>query len=117
MPFERSVEQQPVKRGVLAKRSDDLRGNVAEQSPVVPAFGQFVQFHKPAFATQGGFLFVQDRVVEILFAREMAEENGFAHAGGRRYVLGFRAAESVARETIDRYPQKLPAAVFARHPR
>src|SRR5580658_8964715 len=117
MSFERSVQQEPVKRGILAKGADNLTGHVPEESAIVAALRQFVHLYKPPLTTQGGFLFVQNRVVEVFLAHEMAEQNSFAYAGGRGNVLGFGAAKSVARKAIDGHAEKLPAAVFAGHPR
>ena len=115
VPFERGVQQQPVKGGVLAKGANQLPRHVLEQAAIVTALGQLVHLHKPAVAAQGGFLFVQNGVVKIFFAREMAEKDGFADARGGGDVLGLRAAEAVPGEALHGHPQQLPAAVLAGH--
>ena len=113
--FERGVQQQPVKRSVFAKRSNQLPAHVLEQAAIVAALGQFIHLHKPSVAAHGGFLFVQNRVIKILLAGEVAEQDGLADARRGGDVLGLGAAEAVAGEAFDRYPQQLPAAVLAGH--
>src|SRR5579859_5722542 len=114
--FERSVEEQAVKRGVVPKGANDLLRDMPEQPAIVPALGQFLHFDEPAVTSHGGFFFVQDRVVKIFLACEMAEEDSLADAGGCRNVFGLRSTKSVASETINRYTKQLAAAIFARHP-
>ena len=54
-------------------------------------------------------------MVKIFLAGEVAEKDGFAHAGGSGDVLGLGAAEAVPGKAFDRYPQQLPPAILTGH--
>ena len=71
MPFERCVQHQPVKCGVVAERADNLDRQVAEQPRVVTCIDEGLQLRDPPVGAVLVFPGVQNGMVEIFFRGEM----------------------------------------------
>jgi hypothetical protein len=88
-----------------------------EQSGVIPPIGESPQNIHELRRAMLVFLGVQNRVVQVFLAGEMTEDNRLAHTRCRGDVLGLGARESLPRENVDGYIQKLLAAVLPVHAR
>src|SRR5580658_2287765 len=115
MTFQGRVEHQPLKRRIVTERSDNMRRQMPEEAGVVAEVGEGPKLLNKMLIRAVAALHVQNGVVQVFLACEVPEQDCFANLGGSGDVLGLGAAESVARERINRHSQKLTPAVLAGH--
>ena len=111
--FQRRVHHHAMEGRLGFERFENLKDEAAEEAGVVAAIGEGSHFFKPLL---GAFVLLsgEDGLVEILLAREVAEQDRFADLGGGGDVAGFGSAEAVFRKQIHGDAKKLAAAVDGR---
>jgi len=114
--LERGVEHEALEARLGAVDFENVRDDEAKQTFVVVAVHKNLQAGKPLFGGSRIAVF-EDGAVQILFGGEVAEDDGFGHAGGQGNLAGSGTAEAVLGEEVDGDFEQLPAAFFGGHAR
>ena len=109
--LERGEHEHAVNAQVGAKGLDDPFDEGADQAFVVVAIHAAFPLRDALGELATLVMMIEDRVVEVLFGGEVAEDDGFGDAGGGGDFLGGGAGESLAGEDIEGGLDELKAAV------
>src|SRR5689334_16847302 len=80
MTLQARIQHQAMKGRILPKRFQDLGQHAADESAVIPTLGQSTHLVEPLLLSRRLFMRIENRLLQILFGREMPEKNGFADA-------------------------------------